>query len=214
MLSNKSANGRQINKADLLSQKEQIEYQMENEEEQLSQEELVKIWERRAKQLAKPPEIEAVGATIDLLVFRLGKERYGVNVANVREIYPLEKITPVPRTPKFVVGVFSARGRILSVVDLHAFWGMTPNKITEDSELIAVVNTMPSSDMTDMELGILADQVEDVITVFRDEIDPSFITRSNTAADYMQGITGDLLEVIDLNVLLEDKQLLVNDEVL
>ncbi|MDM8530984.1 chemotaxis protein CheW [Anaerolineales bacterium HSG25] len=188
--------------------------QTDVDEEALSPEELRSVWERRALELARPPETEAIGETIDLLVFRLNDEQYGIEVTNVREIYPLEKITVVPRTPEFVVGVYSARGRILSVVDLHAFWGMSANNPTEGSKIIAVTNTNPNAENSDMELGLLADQVEDVVTIFKDTIDTSFINRSNNSADYMYGITSELLEVIDLNGLLDDKRLVINEEVL
>lgn len=184
------------------------------DEENLSPEELAEIWEKRAYDLAEAPPDDLVGSTLNLLVFRLGEERYGINVLNVREIYPLETLTPVPRTPQFVAGVFSARGRILSVVDLHVFLGMSPIKLTENTKIIVVTNTNPHSDMTDMEIGLLTDEIEDVITIFEDDIDSSLLTRSNTPSDYVQGITTDLLEVLDLNTLLEDKRLIVNEEIL
>ncbi len=182
------------------------------EEEVVSIEKLKAVWAKRAYQLAQEPEVEATGQTLDLLVFRLGHERYGINVLNVREIYPLEQFTPVPRTPNFVAGVFSARGRILSVIDLHAFLGMPPQEYKEDAKIIVVTNTNPSSEMTNLEIGILANEIENVITIFKDDIDPALITRSGGNADYIQGVTNDLLEVLDLDVLLENKRLIVNDE--
>ncbi len=181
-------------------------------EEILSPEKLAEIWAKRAYLLAQEPPAESTGQTVDLLVFRLGKERYGINVLNVKEIYPLEQLTPVPRAPNFVAGVFSARGRILSAIDLHAFLGMPPREYKEDAKVIVVTNTNPSSDMTDMELGILANEIEDVITIFKEDIILSLLTRSGTATDYIEGVTRDLLEVLDLNILLENKRLIVNEE--
>lgn len=181
----------------------------ENESDQvLSATELAEIWERRAHQLAQEPVKEAVGETIDLLVFRLNDERYGIEVANIREIYPLERLTPVPRTPNFVVGVFSARGRILSVIDLQAFLGLPSLDHNNQAKIIVVTNT----DMDNFEVGILTDEVEDVVTLFENDIHSALPTNKDTSANYVKGVTSDLLELLDLNTLLKDKRLIVNDE--
>lgn len=186
---------------------------VDDDTDNLSSEELAQIFARRAYKLAQKPDVEAIGQTLDLLVFRLAGERYGIRVQNVQEIYPLEQLTRVPRTPNFIVGVFSARGRILSVVDLHAFLGLSPLERGVTSKIIVVTNTNPASEMVNMEVGILADEVEDVRTIFKDDLSRSLITRSDTISDYTQGITNDLIEVLDLDILLDDKRLIINDEI-
>src|SRR5262245_12469400 len=100
------------------------------QDEQLSPAELAEIWARRAYALAQEPPVAVTGQTVALLIFRLDNERYGIEVTNVREIYPRQQLTPVPRTPAFVAGVFSARGRILSVIDLRIFLGLPASPAT------------------------------------------------------------------------------------
>lgn len=174
---------------------------------------LAEVWSRRAYILAeKPPDI-ATGQTTDILIFRLGNERYGIDVANVREIYPLEQLTPVPRTPKFVAGVFSARGRILSVIDLRMFLGLAESGLSDQTKIMVVTNTNPTSDMISLEVGLLADEVVDVLTLFKEEIQPSLTTHTATRAEYIQGITADLLTVLNLNNLLNDRQLIIHEEI-
>jgi len=193
--------------ADLKKTESEINY---HDSETLSSAELTEIWANRASKLAQKPKTKNDGETIDLLIFRLGKERYGIDVLNVREIYPLEQLTPVPRTPNFVAGVFSARGRILSVIDLHAFFGLPAGSYDENSLIIVINNTNPTSETADMELGILTNQVEDVRSILQDKIDTAFTRRHTTT--YTEGITSDLLEVLNMNTLLEDKRLIINDE--
>jgi len=178
--------------------------------------ELATILARRARELAKEPPVESAGQTIKLLVFRLGDERYGVDVTNVREIHPLEQLTSVPRTPNFSAGVFSARGRILSVIDLRAFLGLPvsadqPGRGAE--KIIAVTNTDPISEAANLEVGILADEVTDVITIFKDNIEPPLTTHSGIQTEFLHGITSDLLVVLNLNALLSDKRLIVFEEI-
>lgn len=184
-------------------------------EDSLSAAVLAKIWARRAYELAEEPPPEATGQAIDLLVFWLGGERYGVEVTSVREIHPLEQLTPVPRTPEFVVGVFSARGRILSVVDLRAFMGLPTVGLSDQTKIIVVTNTDQSSETAGMEIGILADDVADVTTIFKEDIEPPLTTTHVSArAEYVLGITPEMLVVLELNALLGDKQLIVYEELI
>jgi purine-binding chemotaxis protein CheW len=191
-----------------------------SQEDHFSPAELAEIWARRAYILAQEPPAAATGKTIVLLVFRLSGERYGIDVTNVREIYPLEQLTPVPRTPSFVAGVFSARGRILSVIDLRTFLGLPtptptngPRQVEVDqTKIIVVINTDSTSETAQMEIGILADEVTDMCTVFIEEIEPPLTTQASIRANHIRGVTADLLVVLDLNALLSDKQLIIKDE--
>ena len=194
-------------------------YHLNPETETLSQAELAEIWARRAMELAQEPPAPAVGQTIDLLIFRLNHEKYGINVSNVREIFPLTQLTPVPRTPNFVTGVFSARGRILSVIDLCAFLGLPGSGLSkkensDQAKIIVVTNTSTSSKTAFMEIGILAHEVSDVMTIFKKELDPPLATHTGIQAKYQQGITADLMIVLNLNALLGDEHLIIYDEIL
>ena len=180
----------------------------------LSSAELAEIWARRAQALAEEPPAEATGQTIDLLVFWLGDERYGLEVTSVREIHPLEQMTPVPRTPNFVAGVFSARGRILSVIDLRAFFGLSAINLSDETKIIVVANNDSTSETAHMEVGILADAVDDVITVFKEDIEPPLTTHRGVQAECLQGITADMLIILDLTALLNDKRLVVYEEIM
>ncbi len=191
-----------------------------SQEDQLSPAELAEIWARRAQALAQEPMAVATGQTVALLVFQLSGERYGIDVANVCEIYPLEQLTPVPRTPSFVAGVFSARGRILSVIDLRAFLGLPLPASTNgrgqgevgQTKIIVITNTDATSETAQMEIGLLADEVTDVSTIFIEEIEPPLTNQAGIRVNYIRGVTANLLVVLDLNALLSDKQLIIKDE--
>ena len=199
----------------------------------LSAAELAQVWARRAQQLAEAPPAPATGQTLDLLVFEcgdvladgivfwLGGERYGLEVSNVREIFQVQQLTPVPRTPNFVAGLFSARGRIISVIDLRAFFGLagtagngTGKPELNQAKIIVVTNTDPSSAAAQMEVGILVDEVTDVVTIFKEDIEPPLITHTDAHFEHLWGITADMLVALNLNALLNDKRLIVFEEIL
>lgn len=66
----------------------------------------------------------------ELLIFRLGEDRnshtreiFGINVFKVREALMMPAITPMPGSPKHVLGVANIRGQIIPVVDLPSVVG-------------------------------------------------------------------------------------------
>jgi purine-binding chemotaxis protein CheW len=183
----------------------------------LSSEELADVWARRAYELAKEPAAEVTGDTVHLLVFRLNGERYGIDVANVREIYPRQQLTSVPRTPDFSAGVFSARGRILSVIDLRAFLGLPSqnqenNHPATEAKIIIVTNAGSTTGTAQIEVGILADEVADVVTIFNEDIEPPLTTHSGIHIEYLQGVTSSLITILNLNALLGDKRLIIQED--
>ncbi|MCI0395703.1 MAG: chemotaxis protein CheW [Chloroflexi bacterium] len=178
-------------------------------EQELNPEELAQIWARRAYALAELPPAENQGQTLDLLALVLGGERYAVEVRHVREIYSLEQITPVPRTPSFVVGVFSARGRLLSVIDLRAFLGLPKLGLSGSRKIVAV-----TAGDAHLEVGLLADAVVDVLTVFEDDVESGLVSQAGAQTEYIRGVAPGMLAVLNLNALLNDKRLIVHEEVI
>ncbi len=70
----------------------------------------------------------------ELLIFRLGQDRntgtrevFGINVFKVREALIMPSITPMPGSPKYVLGVANIRGQIIPVIDLPSVIGCTPS---------------------------------------------------------------------------------------
>lgn len=70
----------------------------------------------------------------ELLIFRLGADRnsstrevFGMNVFKVREALIMPVITPMPGSPKHVLGVANIRGQIIPVIDLPSVVGCTPS---------------------------------------------------------------------------------------
>ena len=169
---------------------------------------LAHVLARRARELAQEPPAPATGKTVDVLVFVMGGERYAIAVSHVQEIHPLTQLTTVPRTPDFVAGVFSARGRILSVLDLRPFFGLAVDEISNQTKIIVVSNTDDTQPMT---LGLLADNVINVITLFEDDIGLPLTTHTGVNGEYLQGITPDMVAILNLNILLSDERLIIHE---
>src|SRR5690554_8096278 len=76
---------------------------------------------------------------IQLVLFKLGEEEFGVNILQAREIEKLDQgLTRVPKAPSFVEGVINLRGEIIPIVDLRKRFGLTLPPLGYDSRVIIV----------------------------------------------------------------------------
>jgi purine-binding chemotaxis protein CheW len=105
----------------------------------------------------------ATGQAGKYLTLFLGHEEYGLEVTKVQEIIRMLPITRVPRAPSFIRGVVNLRGRIVPVLELRTRLGM--ESVAEVRETCIVV--VQSGDLT---MGIIVDQVRDVLDIQADEI--------------------------------------------
>ncbi|MGD0886278.1 MAG: chemotaxis protein CheW [Thermodesulfovibrionales bacterium] len=169
-------------------------------------EEEKKILRARARALAKEPRKKTVGEEIEIVEFLLAYEKYGVDTSYVREVYPLNDLTPVPCTPPFLLGVINVRGQVLSVIDIKKFFDL-PEKGLGDLNKVIIVR----SDA--MEFGILADAVLGVSGVFVNELQPSLPTLTGIRKEYLRGITKDRTVILDAEKLLSDRNLVVHEEI-
>lgn len=170
-------------------------------------EEQNKILRSRAKILAEKPEIEEVGPErIEIVEFSAAFETYGIELSYINEVYPLKEITPLPCGKPFVIGVINVRGKIFSVIDIKKFFGLPEKGMTDLNKVILVY-------LNDMELGILADSIVGVRSVPVREIQPSLPTLTGIRAEYLKGVTGERLVILDIEKLLSDKNVIIHEEV-
>lgn len=62
----------------------------------------------------------------ELLVFELGGEEFAVELQLVEEVVPANKITPIPNSPDFLLGLSAVRGKIMGVIDAGRRYGIAP----------------------------------------------------------------------------------------
>lgn len=107
------------------------------------------------------------------LTFALADEEYGVDILRVREIIGMMEITPVPRTPDFILGVVNLRGKVIPVIDLRLKFEL-PYKEPDDRTCIIVVEVRYREET--IQMGIVVDRVNEVVDVKEEEIEatPSF----------------------------------------
>ncbi|HZZ57060.1 MAG TPA: chemotaxis protein CheW [Opitutaceae bacterium] len=120
------------------------------------------------------------------LTVGLGTEEYGVPVLRVREIIRMQKITSVPQMPEFVKGVINLRGRVIPVVDLRVKFGF-PAEFA-DRTCIVVVHVKLGAAEQAVQMGLIVDRVEEVVTLSAAEIEPTPEFGGHVSTDYILGL--------------------------
>jgi purine-binding chemotaxis protein CheW len=174
------------------------------------------VWARRAERLAQVPAQPDEGEQIQLVLLRLGREVYGLGAQYVFDIRPIEprSVTCVPHAPNWVAGVVNLRGRILSVIDLQRFLGLSP---AESTDLSTATRCLVVVETPEMELALLADEALPIETVSVSRIQDATGTVRGIRPEYLRGIAdrsnGDSMVILNLPALLADKQLIVHEEI-
>ncbi|ADB58427.1 chemotaxis protein CheW [Archaeoglobus profundus] len=144
------------------------------------------------------------GETIQVIVFSLGEERYGVDITQVREIIRPTKITRIPNAPDFVEGVINLRGQITTIINLRKRFGLPPKEIDNDTRIIVV-------EYNDAVIGMMVDTVNEVKYLTSDDIEPlPSIVTSRSEAKFLKGVgklPDGLLILIDLNKVLSEEEI-------
>lgn len=102
-----------------------------------------------------------------VVVFRLGKEEFGVPIKSVQEIVRVpDELTHVPKAPAFVEGVINLRGTVLPVLDLRRRLGL-PDVERSDRQRVMVFL------IDGARTGFIVDSVAEVLKISKSVIEPS-----------------------------------------
>jgi purine-binding chemotaxis protein CheW len=123
-----------------------------------------RVADRLAPDAAPAAEI-AIGDEALFLVFRLGDEEFGLPVGAVDEVARLpDRITRVPKTPRFLEGVINLRGEVLPIVDQRRRFGM-PRLAHADKRRLVVARS------ASRRAGLIVDSVSEVLRVSPDAVE-------------------------------------------
>jgi len=170
-------------------------------------EETTRILRERARLLAREPEkAAAADQFIEVIEFVLAFESYAIETRYVREVEPLDNLTPLPGTPAFVLGIVNVRGEILSVIDLRKFFGLPEKGLTDLNKVIVL-------ESENMLFGILADAVAGVRRIPVADLQPSLPTLTGIREAYLKGVTPGRMVILDAEKLLTDESIVVEERV-
>ncbi len=129
---------------------------------------------------------------------------YGVNVAKVREIIRVPKLTELPGTPEFIEGIFDLRGVVIPVVNLAKWMGVNPPEEADKNARIII------TEFNNILIGFIVHEAKRIRRINWKDIEPASFTGGSGALDKSK-ITGvtriedeAVLLILDLETVVQD----------
>lgn len=119
---------------------------------------------------------------LQLVIFELSGEEFGVEIMQVSEIIPVSRITRIPQAPECVKGLINLRGKIIVVIDLNKRLGFSPKETDSLSRIIVV-------DVRGTVIGMLVNSVSEIMRLPLSSIEPTpEMIKSKINAEYLTGV--------------------------
>lgn len=141
---------------------------------------------------------------IQLVVFKLRQGdavcEYGVSITSVQEIIPVAEPTRLPQTLDFIEGIINLRGKIIPIIDLKKRFNMGTSEVTPETRSVVV-------DVEGKTVGIIVDEVSEVMRLPVDSIEPPPAVIGGIASDYITGVgklDDRLLILLDMDKILSE----------
>lgn len=118
---------------------------------------------------------------LQLVVFSIGKELYGVGIDAVHEIVKVPEVTEVPDAPAILLGVINLRGKIIPVVDLRRRLRLASAERTKSSRVLITENEGRL-------VGLLVDAVSEVLKLPPETVEAPPEMISSIGVEYITGV--------------------------
>ena len=143
--------------------------------------------------------------SFQIVCFKIGNEEYGVEILQVQEIQKLPKITALPKSPDYILGVIDLRGKVVPIVDLSKKFKIQSKKNDETTRAIFV-------EIKGKKVGLSIDAVSHVLKVDSNEIEPPPPVVKGISGKYIIGIAKlekGFVVILDINKIFSHEELSV-----
>lgn len=135
------------------------------------------------------------------VVFRLGNQKYGVDISLVMGIEKEQTIVRVPNAPEFFSGIINLRGSVIPVYSLRKKFKVAEPAVSDPQYIIVKFD--------DFFLAIEVDEVEQIYNLEESEMHsiPSIIGTGDTS--YIRNIISideELIIIVDASKLLSEEE--------
>jgi len=120
------------------------------------------------------------------ITFRLAQNLIGVDILDIREIVPCNRVTKIHRAPGFVMGLMNLRGQILTILDIGVLMGFHKQGEIFCSHIIVFKHT---------NVGFAVEQIGDLFDIDNEKIesipaniDPQIQKYTDTIINLQDGV--------------------------
>lgn len=123
------------------------------------------------KEAAAYTQKNELGERMQLIIFKLGKEEYAMNIDQIKEVVITPRIAKVPQTADYIKGVANIRGNVIAIMDLEERFSLIDAIKQNEMETIANYTLVVESD--EFKVGILVKEVPNTLSIRTADIDSS-----------------------------------------
>ncbi len=144
-------------------------------------------------------KVATAAGQLELLTFYVAGELYAIDIENVVEIITPRPVTRIPNADPSVVGIFSLRGTVVTLLDVRRRLGHAAEQtITEDVRVVVI-------QQEGEHLGFTVDRVLRVVKADAASVEPHPVVHASEQDESVKGVfrLGDSLTILlDLEKLL------------
>lgn len=119
------------------------------------------------------------------LTFKVGGELFGTEIDNINEIIEYSDMTRVPLTPPHIRGVSNLRGNVVPIIDLAVRLG---KEKVEPTKRTCIIIVEMDDDGEKMDIGFVVDEVDEVLDIHEEAIEPAPQFGAEISSDYINGM--------------------------
>ena len=141
------------------------------------------------------------------LAFSMGGETFAMGIRAIKEVIQFESLTEVPLMPDFLRGVINLRGAVVPVIDLFLRFGKPAIPVSRRT--CVVILEVTEGEETAV-LGVIVDNVSEVLEIGESEIEPAPTFGSDIRSDFLKGIgkvAGKFILILNANTVLSVDEL-------
>ena len=120
---------------------------------------------------------------MQIVCFKVGTEEYGIEILKVQEILKLPKITTLPKSADYILGIIDLRGKVIPIIDLGRKFAIDDQREAVTKNLRAIV-----VNINNKKVGLAIDAVSHVIKVENKDIEPAPPIVKGISGRYIVGI--------------------------
>ena len=137
------------------------------------------------------------------IVVKIGSEQYGIDISYVDNIVRMQKITRVPKAQAYFKGIINLRGEIVPVMSIRTKMDLEPDVFTDVTRIIILKLEEHGV------LGLIVDEVKEVVTLGPDEIDKVAYDAKNNKSNFINGVGKhgeELISLFDTNSIIDETE--------
>ncbi len=138
------------------------------------------------------------------IVVKIGSEQYGIDISYVDNIVRMQKIPRVPKVQPYFKGIINLRGEIVPVMSIRTKMDLEPDEFTDVTRIIILKLEEHGV------LGIVVDEVKEVVTLAPDEIDKVAYDAKNSKSNFINGVGKhgeELISLFDTNSIIDEPEM-------